>query len=92
MNSDAKKYSLNNSKNTNDKQVKIKISQGKNLTSQDGKLHPIVYVNGKKIDYDELQNIDSNQIKSVNVYKDKQAIKIYGARGENGVVEVTLKK
>jgi len=54
--------------------------------------NPLMFIDGKKISHDELKKIDSNQIESVNVYKEDQAIKKYGDQAKNGVVEITLKK
>ncbi|MHA7058417.1 M56 family metallopeptidase [Aquimarina sp. M1] len=52
---------------------------------------PLMFVDGKKVDYSEIQKIDQKQIKSVNIYKDIKAITRFGSEGENGVIEIILK-
>lgn len=52
---------------------------------------PLYVVNGAVMSSAEFQKIDANSIKSVDVLKDASATAIYGARGQNGVVVVTLK-
>ncbi len=63
------------------------------ITETDAKNKKPVYIlNGKEIDEKTLEAISPNQIESVNVIKDKNAIEKYGEKGKNGVVEVFLKK
>ena len=38
-----------------------------------------------------LQNVDINDIESIDVMKDASATAIYGARGSNGVILITTK-
>ena len=55
----------------------------------------LLFVNGKEVDNKDglaLKNIKPNEIESMNLLKDKDAIKAYGARGGNGVIQITLKK
>ena len=54
---------------------------------------PLYVVNGKIINKNEeaFDNINPNQIQSVNVLKDKKATDKYGKDGENGVVEIITK-
>ncbi|MFD2565158.1 M56 family metallopeptidase [Aquimarina rubra] len=86
---DPKSYSIVNS--NNDKKVKIKVSDGMNFTSGTSKSKPLVYIDGKKADYNELQKIESDQIASVNIYKDLKALTRFGSEAKNGVIEVILK-
>ncbi len=55
---------------------------------------PLVVVDGIPLgtDPDILGTIDSNTIKSVDVLKDASSTAIYGSRGANGVILVTLKE
>lgn len=53
---------------------------------------PIYVVNGAIMSKDEFANIDRNSIKNMEVLKDASATAIYGSRGANGVVLVTLKQ
>lgn len=48
-------------------------------------------VNGKEVKKEEFEKIEPQNIKGINVLKDKKAIEKYGEKGKNGVLEVTLK-
>lgn len=52
---------------------------------------PIIFLDGKEISNAELKNIPPNTIYSINVLKGKSAEEKYGAKGENGAVEITSK-
>ncbi|MBO9684286.1 MAG: mucoidy inhibitor MuiA family protein, partial [Flavisolibacter sp.] len=52
---------------------------------------PLYIVNGVQMSADNFSKLDPNAIKTVDVLKDAQATSIYGSRGANGVVVVTLK-
>lgn len=55
----------------------------------------LVIINGKEavnIDGKAFSRIKSEDIESVNVLKDEAAIKAYGERGRNGVIQINLKK
>jgi hypothetical protein len=52
----------------------------------------LIIVDGKSITPKEMADINPNTIESVNVLKGESAIKKYGDKGINGVVEITLKK
>ena len=49
-------------------------------------------LDGKEISKDEMQKIDPNTIKSIEVFKDENAIEKYGKKGKNGVVVITIKE
>ena len=53
---------------------------------------PLYILDGKEISAEEMKALDPNKIESVNVLKDKNAVKKYGKKGENGAVLITLKK
>ena len=59
-----------------------------------GSSSPLIVVDGVILgnDADILGSIDNNNIESVNVLKDAASVAIYGSRGANGVILVTLKK
>ncbi|MDH7444639.1 M56 family metallopeptidase [Aquimarina sp. 2201CG14-23] len=61
-------------------------------SASNDKLKPLIYIDGKKVNYNEFQKIKHEQIASVNVYKAEKAIAKYGDKAENGVVEIMLKK
>lgn len=55
----------------------------------------MVFINGKEKDNsngDALKSLKPEDIKSMNVIKSEDAIKKYGEKGKNGVIEITLKK
>ncbi|MBL7751741.1 MAG: DUF4139 domain-containing protein, partial [Chitinophagaceae bacterium] len=52
---------------------------------------PLYVVNGTPMSADEFAKIDPSTIKSVDILKDAAATSLYGTRGSNGVVLVTLK-
>ncbi len=64
--------------------VKIKIKTGK--------VSPVFYLDGKEITSAEMNDIKPNDIESVNVLKGESATKKYGAKGNDGVVEIVMKK
>ncbi|MEL4308239.1 M56 family metallopeptidase [Joostella sp. CR20] len=52
---------------------------------------PIYVLNGKIITREQLESVDPNTIESINVLKDENAIKKYGEKAKDGVVEINLK-
>lgn len=52
---------------------------------------PLYMVNGMQMSADNFSKLDPSTIKNINVLKEPQATSIYGSRGINGVVVVTLK-
>ncbi|WP_055435237.1 SusC/RagA family TonB-linked outer membrane protein [Lacinutrix algicola] len=59
-----------------------------------GSSSPLIVVDGVVLgtDSDILGSIDNNNIDSISVLKDASSVAIYGSRGANGVILVTLKK
>ncbi|WP_406684665.1 SusC/RagA family TonB-linked outer membrane protein [Seonamhaeicola sp. MEBiC1930] len=59
-----------------------------------GSSAPLIVVDGVVLgnDADILASIDNNNIESISVLKDASSVAIYGSRGANGVILVTLKK
>ncbi len=53
---------------------------------------PLCLVDGKELSLDAVKAMDQNEIESINVLKDEAARAIYGEKGKNGVIIVTLKK
>lgn len=57
------------------------------------KMEGVLYVvDGKETTAEEIRNINSEQIESIEVFKDKKHTARYEESGENGVVEIKLKK
>ena len=70
--------------------------QSKVVISERGKdvkgVNDILYVlNGKIIEKKQFDKVNPDEIKSVNVLKDKPATDKYGEKGKNGVIEVVTK-
>lgn len=85
----------------NTKSLNVTTSSGEKIISGNGKVklspslinsNPLYVLNGKIISYKEVENIDPAKIESINILKDEKAIKEYGKLGENGVIEIKLKK
>ncbi|PRP66032.1 M56 family metallopeptidase [Nonlabens agnitus] len=67
-----------------------KAQRGK-PTVPSNETEPILIVDGKRVPYSKMNEIDPQSIKAVNVLKDKAATAVYGEGSENGVIVVTLK-
>ena len=78
----------NNQKNSDS--VQTKKTQHKLEVAKDKR--PLVYVDNLEIDYDELETIDQNTIKSMNVLKNENATEKYGEKAKYGVIEIYTKK
>ena len=52
---------------------------------------PLYILDGKEISGSEMKKLDPNSIESINVLKNKAATDIYGDKGANGVLLITLK-
>lgn len=52
---------------------------------------PLVVVNKKIISFKDLQEIDPNIIKTMNVLKGASATAVYGSQAQNGVIVITTK-
>lgn len=61
------------------------------ISTSDFKQQPLVLVDGQEVDNNYLSSIDESMIKDFQVLKDASATAVYGARGSNGVILVTLK-
>ena len=56
-----------------------------------GKNAPLYMVNGVQMDAGSIARIDENTIKNIEVLQSPAASAIYGARGTNGIIAITLK-
>lgn len=57
-----------------------------------GDKHPIVFIDGKEVSYDQFKQLKSEQIETMTVLKDEKSTAAYGEKGKNGVILVSLKK
>lgn len=56
------------------------------------KIKPLIILDGKEVDEDSLENLNPDDVESINVIKDQNAINKYGEKGKNGVIEIFLQK
>ena len=68
-------------------EINITVRGGTSITQGS---EPLYIVDGFQMD-NGLQNIDINDIETLDVMKDASATAIYGARGSNGVILITTK-
>lgn len=79
----------NNNKQNSDS-VQTKNTQYKLEIAKDKQ--PLVYVDNEEINYNNLKDIDPDNIESMHVLRNKNATDKYGDKGKNGVIELTTKK
>lgn len=60
------------------------------LSSSQSTGNPLVIIDGKEIDYSLLNAIRPDRIESISVLKDDTATKIYGDKGKNGVILISV--
>ena len=77
------KHTTGNNKNLN--------NSGALYFNVKGNESPLFILNGEVIKKKDLEKLDPNLIKSVDVIKDSNKTKIYGEKGKNGVVIITSK-
>jgi TonB-linked SusC/RagA family outer membrane protein len=66
--------------------------QLRGVSSRNAGLGPLYIVNGVILAGDNIDNINQNDIESIDVLKGGAASAIYGTRGGNGVIIITTKK
>lgn len=67
--------------------VSVAVRGNRSLTASNS---PLIIVDG--IQYNSIQDLNPNDIQSIEVLKDAASTAIYGSRGANGVLLVTTKK
>ena len=71
---------------------KFSIKETPNVKNTTGAItSPVYFYDGKEISKDEMKEIPPNHIESINILKGENAIKKYGEKGKNGVVEIITK-
>src|SRR5690606_23435856 len=66
--------------------------QIRGFTSLTGSSAPLIVIDGVPMPSIDLNNINSNDIESIDILKDAASAAIYGSRAANGVILVTTKK
>lgn len=64
---------------------------GNDVSSDNLKKKPLILIDGKESTKAEMDKLKSDEINSVSILKDEKAIAKYGSKGEDGVIEITLK-
>lgn len=75
----------------NDGTIEKKVIETK-VVNSDANDKPLILVNGKETSSEEMKKINPNDIESINVLKGENALKKYGEKAKNGVIEITKKK
>ena len=55
------------------------------------KIRPLIILEGKEVSEDSIKLLKPEDVESINVIKDQNAINKYGEKGKNGVLEIFLK-
>ena len=71
--------------------ARVRIRGNKSLTASESQKQPLYVVDGI-VHMGSLNDINPNDIASMDILKDASATAIYGSRGANGVVLITTKK
>lgn len=69
--------------------IEVTTKKAADLSTE--KIQALVIIDGVESNIN-VENIDSDKIKSMNVLKDKSATDKYGEKGKNGVIEITTKE
>ena len=78
---------------TTDKDGKKTITYVQKSTEKTELPKDVLYIiDGKEMVSGSMNDVDPNTIKSINVLKGENAVKKYGEKGKNGVIEITTKK
>lgn len=56
------------------------------------KISPLIILEGKEVDEGSIKDLKPDDVESINVIKDQNAIDKYGEKGRSGVIEIFLKK
>jgi TonB-dependent SusC/RagA subfamily outer membrane receptor len=59
--------------------------------SSDG-TSPLIIVDGKEVSNKKVEDINPDDVESMNVLKGESATELYGDKGKNGVIVITTKK
>lgn len=54
--------------------------------------NPLIYIDGKEVNKETFNKLDTNDIKSISVLKGKATIDKYGKEAKDGVIEIETKK
>ncbi|AKA34205.1 M56 family metallopeptidase [Flagellimonas lutaonensis] len=75
-----------------DEEVDITKKKGAFVLDTKNSENTLYFIDGKKATAKDAQKLSQNDIESINVWKGDKAIKKYGKKAKDGVVEITTKK
>ena len=52
----------------------------------------LIRINGREASKEDVERLESGKIKRMEVYKGDEAVKRYGEKGRNGVVEIRARR
>jgi TonB family protein len=79
--------------NQNSETYKVMADNPLKFVTADGSgKEPLYLKDWVIVESKDVQNLDPETIESINVLKDKSATAVYGEKGKNGVVQITMKK
>jgi TonB-dependent SusC/RagA subfamily outer membrane receptor len=83
---------INSIKHLDSQEIReLSESEVKNLRLRGGD-NPLVIIDEKESNQNELTKLEHNEIESISVLKNDAAVKYYGEKGKNGVIIVVSKK
>lgn len=80
-----------NSTSTSLKGYGTKAEKRNDNTMSQSETQPLYIIDGEKVPYEKVEELNADKIEQVDVLKDKNATEKHGADGKNGVVEITTK-
>lgn len=68
------------------------LSDNKYILNPHTATKPIVFLNGKEVEYEKINQVPTQKLESVSVLTPEMAMKKYGDKGKNGAILLTYKK
>jgi TonB-dependent SusC/RagA subfamily outer membrane receptor len=62
------------------------------MSATPGSADPLVFLDHAQTDFAELKALSPDRVESLTVLKEEIAVKVYGARGANGVIMITTRQ
>lgn len=70
----------------------LNVSDLENQASRPEYNQPLFIMDGFEVDLERVNDLNENEIESINILKDASATAMYGSRGANGVVVITTNR
>ncbi|MDF2188623.1 TonB-dependent receptor [Paraflavitalea sp. CAU 1676] len=62
------------------------------ISSYNSSANPLIIVDDIEVTYDQVKDIDPNEIESLSILKDASTTAVYGVKGANGVLVITTRR